>query len=288
MARMSSRERYLLDLQGWLVIPGVLSEGEVAAINTALDANVERRVDDGDHTGESTTLVAEHHRRAFRGMLEWPAPWCGPFRDLIARADLVPYLDEVLGRGWHLDHHPEVLDCLPGTDGQVIHFGQHFMQAGAWYVWRAGAMRSGMVVVEYLLADQPEGRGGFCAIPGSHKANFPRPHEITLWHQDQDIVRNPGAKAGDVILFTEALGHGSLPWRNDHDRRVGVYRYAAKTVQYAGGFHQVVMPDWVDELPAAQRAALEPARFYDKPIIEPDLSVSQPWDDYDPPPPALS
>lgn len=98
------------------------------------------------------------------------------------------------------------------------------------------------------------------------------------------MVTNPGAHAGDVIIFTEALGHGTLPWRNDFDRRVAVYRFAAKAVQYASGFHQVVMPGWADELAPAQRAALEPARFYDKAIIEPDGSVSRPWEEYDEPP----
>jgi hypothetical protein len=63
-----------------------------------------------------------------------------------------------------------------------------------------------------------------------------------------------------------------------------VYRFAAKTVQYASGFHQVVMPGWADELTPAQRAALEPAHFYDKAIIEADGSVSRPWEEYDEPP----
>jgi hypothetical protein len=43
------------------------------------------------------------------------------------------------------------------------------------------------------------------------------------------------------------------------------------------------MPDWADELTAAQRAALEPAQFYDKAIIELDGSVSRPWEEYDEP-----
>jgi hypothetical protein len=288
MAAMVARDKYLFDLQGWLVIPDVLAGSEVDVLNHTLDANLERRRDDDPTADGSTTLDAGRRRRTFRDVLEWPQPSCLPFRDLIVNARLIPYLDEILGRGWHLDHHPEVLDCAPGTDGQIIHFGQHFMQAGAWYVSRAGGLRSGMLTVEFMLSDQPEGGGGFCAIPGSHKANFPRPREITLWQQDQDIVRNPAAQAGDAIIFTEALGHGALPWQNQHDRRVAIYRYSGKTIQYATSFHNYVMPGWVDELTPLQRAAVEPARFYDKPIIEEDLTVSQPWDEYDPPPPPTS
>jgi hypothetical protein len=49
------------------------------------------------------------------------------------------------------------------------------------------------------------------AIAGSHKANFPCPRGISRWEQDQSAVINPGARAGDVIIFTEALAHGTLP-----------------------------------------------------------------------------
>ncbi len=97
-------------------------------------------------------------------------------------------------------------------------------------------------------------------------------------------MANPGGSAGDVIIFTEALGHGTLPWRNEFSRRVALYRFAAKTVQYGPGFHQVVIPGWADELTSAQRAAIEPACFYNKAIIEPDGSVSRPWAEYDQPP----
>jgi len=34
------------------------------------------------------------------------------------------------------------------------------------------------------------------------------------------VVTNPGARAGDAIIFTEALARGTLPWRNDFSRRV--------------------------------------------------------------------
>ena len=47
-ATMSDREKYLFDLQGFLVIAGFLTPGEVAALNTAIDANTDKR---GEHVG---------------------------------------------------------------------------------------------------------------------------------------------------------------------------------------------------------------------------------------------
>lgn len=115
------------------------------------------------------------------------------------------------------------------------------------------------------LLTTPKGRGGFCAIAGSDKSNFSCPRSISLLESDTSVVSNPGAKAGDVIVFTEALAHGTLPWRNDRDRRVALYRFAAKTTQYAGDFDRVVMPDWANELTPTQRASIEPAHVYDHP-----------------------
>jgi ectoine hydroxylase-related dioxygenase (phytanoyl-CoA dioxygenase family) len=281
---LTEREVYLFDVQGWLVIPGIIESSLLKAINDALDANQDRCGEESEDLVEgSKALAGEHRRRNCWGMLQWPHPHCEPFRELIAYQPLIRYLDGVLGRGWHLDHDPEVFDYPPGTEGHALHFGQPFPQDGVWYQARGGTLRSGLLAVEFLLTDQPAGRGGFCAIAGSHKANFPRPEGISLWEQDQSVVSNPGARAGDVIMFTEAVAHGTLPWRNEFDRRVAVYRYAPKTVQYASSFHKVVMPNWADELTAAQRAALEPAHFYDKAIIEPDGSVSRPWEEYDEP-----
>jgi len=47
--------------------------------------------------------------------------------------------------------------------------------------------------------------------------------------------------------------------------------------------HAVSFPGWVDELTDAQRAALEPAHFYDRPVIAPDGAVSRFSDDYNSP-----
>ena len=45
-ATMSDREKYLFDLQGFIVIKGMLSSAEIKALNEALDANHDRRQDD--------------------------------------------------------------------------------------------------------------------------------------------------------------------------------------------------------------------------------------------------
>jgi hypothetical protein len=47
-ATMSDREKYLFDLQGFLIVRGFLSADEVQALNKAIDANQDKR---GKHVG---------------------------------------------------------------------------------------------------------------------------------------------------------------------------------------------------------------------------------------------
>lgn len=46
MLEMTAREKFLFDVQGFLVVPGFLTPGEVKVLNEAVDANAERIVED--------------------------------------------------------------------------------------------------------------------------------------------------------------------------------------------------------------------------------------------------
>lgn len=64
----------------------------------------------------------------------------------------------------------------------------------------------------FSLVDHPKGSGGFIAIPGSHKANFPTPPALIDGSGEQDlrgVIVQPETKAGDVILFSEGTVHGA-------------------------------------------------------------------------------
>ena len=58
-----------------------------------------------------------------------------------------------------------------------------------------------------------EGDGGFACIPGSHKANYRPPGEVLALDADWGCVAQVAAPAGSVVIFNEALVHGTLPWR---------------------------------------------------------------------------
>eukprot|EP01051_Picozoa_sp_SAG22_P018748 SAG22_NODE_3251_length_1829_cov_11.154913_1_plen_114_part_00 len=93
---MNADQRFLFDLQGYLVLPGLLSETQLAAANAAVDLHFEsvppaRRGSDAPGAGGllsegSPGLVGEQGRAEFYGFLGWPPPHCYLFRELMVRA----------------------------------------------------------------------------------------------------------------------------------------------------------------------------------------------------------
>lgn len=87
--QMGERDRFLYDLQGFLHVPGHLTQEEVSQLNRAFDENWDKR-----HLGVGG------RQNEFTGMLEWPQPYCQPFRDLLAHPKSLPYLNTQFGQGW--------------------------------------------------------------------------------------------------------------------------------------------------------------------------------------------
>ena len=66
-------------------------------------------------------------------------------------------------------------------------------------------------------------------------------------------------KAGDALIFTEGLTHGTLPWKGKHERRTLLYRYAAGSFVNAKGVNRLEeYCPFYDELTPLQQAIMEP------------------------------
>lgn len=268
---MNETEKFLFDVQGYLIIRNFLAPAEVDRLNRAFDANRDKQGEDGNSgIGNSRTLGSERKRGIFTGMLTWEHPWCDPFRELLAHPKSIPYLNTMLGRGWRMDHEPFMLCGGAGAEGLRLHGPGANFDGSQYYIYKNGVMRCGMIVLQFQLADVIAGEGGFCCIPGSHKANYRCPAEILEWEAETQCIVNPACKAGDLLIFNEATTHGTLPWKAAHERRSLLYRYSPKYLHFAGGVYGTTFPEWVNELPEAQRAVLEPPYIYNRPLIEDD------------------
>ena len=270
---MNEEELYLFDLNGYLVVEEVLTAAEVDAANAAIDRHADAvniRLGDLSLSGESTTLKGTTGRGDLGGMLGWEEPWRNVFRLMLSHPRIVPFLNQIVGPGFRMDHSPGLITMSKGAEGHTLHgsSGPHF-DPNQYYVYRDGQMHNGLTVVAWQLSDVEEGDGGLCLIPGSHKANFACPRPIKLWHRRREIVRAITCRAGDAVIFTEAVTHGTLPWRSERERRSLLYRYSPANLAYATGY----MP-WPEQMlegmTAEQRAILEPPyhRRLDRPELD--------------------
>ena len=122
-----------------------------------------------------------------------------------------------------------------------------------------GEVFNGLTVVSFNLTDTGrETGGGFMCIPGSHKSNFPLPGEFMVLSENGPAVINPELKAGSVVVFTEALTHGTAPWRADHVRRSLLFKFSP--AQQSWGPHYMEPPKSV-ELTERQKLLFEKPYF---------------------------
>ncbi|MGB1718898.1 MAG: hypothetical protein ACPHO6_12105, partial [Candidatus Latescibacterota bacterium] len=159
---MNEDERYLFDLNGYLLLRGVLTPEEVAELNSGIDHHSEEMTAiDRSLAGESGALSGTSRRKDLGGMLAWERPYCEPFRRLLVHPGVKPYLDGILGTGYRLDHGPGLIAMDAGCEGGTLHGGGiERADISEVYFFKNNRIFTGLTVVEYLLADEGPGDGG--------------------------------------------------------------------------------------------------------------------------------
>jgi hypothetical protein len=210
---MTPEDKFKFDLEGYLVVKNVHTPEEVAEMNAIADA----------------AYPGEYDEKGLRRTSR-PSLWGPPFQQLIDHPKLLPYLEGLLGPKFRIDHDYCIF-MQKGGKGGNLHGGptpQNNIPGDHWYRHHNGIIRNGLTVFTTCLAPAPAGAGGFACIPGTHKSNFIAdiPDQVRTFHQPAHYVHQPVADAGDVIIFTEALVHGTAEWQADHERRTVLYKYS--------------------------------------------------------------
>ena len=106
------------------------------------------------------------------------------------------------------------------------------------------------------LEDIGLGDGPTTLIPGSHKASIPHPKlngELSRVYRSDEAagiavgMRELYLEAGDVLLFTDTITHGSAARSNDGYRRMLLYRYSPRWI-----------PELLKRLTAERRQIVDP------------------------------
>ncbi len=217
---MTNEERFIFDLDGYIVIKNVLTDDEVTEMNAITDEKQKPK--------EAAKEVGR------------PSAWDSIFQDLIDHPTIVPYLTEWLGPKVRLDHDYAIFMSQGEKRGR-LHGGDNGHEGDHWYKYQDGVIRTGLTVVTYFAAPAGPGDGGFACIPGTHKTNFLTsiPDDVRQFERDVHYVVQPVVEPGDALIFTEALVHGTSPWTANHQRRAFLYKYAPGHSAWAGDYYDL-------------------------------------------------
>ena len=229
---LTEEEKWHFDIQGYLVLRNAVCPEDVARM---------MQLADEWHALEESEL---------------PTPlWT--YRDASTRPTsprsitMVEYADEVFERlvlnreimrvvlaltdncpqhaGTALARNTRETDDLPfhgGVSGGIHHPANDYQAAD-------GRIFATFLNAGVSLVDVPAGTGFVC-IPGTHKAYFPRPDRVTIY-DGPPLVANPAVRAGDAVLFTEALCHGARRWTEETPRTTAFVRYTTSYASWSPG-----------------------------------------------------
>lgn len=230
---MTPEECYRFDIQGFLVRRNVLSPGDVEALNVAVDV-----LGVPEPGNDILSQRFDNHLTTARR-----------FRALLDHNGIIDILIDLCGPNVRLDHAYGII-MRPGTNGLGLHGGGTPFDPAQYYFVDGGNIRSGLIAVQWALVDHVAGRGGFLCVPGSHKANFPTPARV-----DADVAVEVPMQAGDVLVFTEALTHGTAAWQGPQQRRTLLYKYSPGNSAWS---HELWPPELITGCTPRQQLLLQP------------------------------
>jgi len=216
---MNTEQRFLFDTFGYLVIPNILTPEQVDQLRSSADS-------------EDPPL---HRGSAWRQLLDLPQ--ISPvIEDLVGNPDLP---QAPLIPSFRVDHvyvHTHVRRGFPGMD---LHGGWKSSGGNQFFKYHDGRFYNGLIVVAFELHDTTPNGGGFCCIPGTHKSNVSMPNEWRSFANGvHPVVKGVPAHAGDAIIFTEVLTHGTLPWTVDNPRKTIFLKFSPHGTSWSADYYK--------------------------------------------------
>ncbi len=210
---LSEEQRYRFDTQGWLCIPGLLEDDEVAEMREF-----------AYQLARDPESIPESERSTVGG----------PLQNLVDHPAVVGFMNEFVaheplaspdGYGFRLEGtFLTIRPSGPGNKKFGPHGGSGFLNFPGnhhTYHIQRGRANSGLTRVVWELNPIVKGDGGTIFLTGSHKAAFDRPkctdqEDHSLW----DTYECP---AGSVLFFTEAITHSAVAWKSSERERCAIF-----------------------------------------------------------------
>ena len=240
------KEFYFWDLNGYLIVRNVMDAEWLEKANEAIDKFSDRIVV-GQELSRGSKSLRGTGRPTLGGLLEFPEPYCEPFRKMLTHPAVIHRLNWMGGSGYRTGG-ATAFTSVKGTTGHSLHGGNEPILPSRGYIYQNGRSYAEFVRAVWQLHDVNEGDGGFVCVPGSHKSHYPMLEGIRTCDDDMGLVKQPALKAGDILFFMDSiLTHGAWAWTSDIDRRSIFFNHQTQNHSWSGG---VIEPEdrWGEEI----------------------------------------
>jgi hypothetical protein len=251
---MTVEQKFLFDLKGWLLLPGVLDTATLKAVR--------------EHCWKlknAPATLAPHERH----------PLGGPGQELVDHPSIVGILREIIA--------PDVSEEAYGfrCESSFIQYrpfgaagteGPHCGPSTGLFGYRVDGDRiwSGLTRVVWELKEVRKGMGGTPVMSGSHKAKFPVPASYRSRDIDPALFEYYSCPAGSVLIFSENCWHYGATWK-DVQYRLAIFNCYNS---YLSQVHRMnIPPEVIEAMPAKRRTAF-------RGVWKRNLRGGPEWNDY--------
>lgn len=247
---LTPEQRYHFEVNGYVVVPDVLSPAECASIRAALretrDKIRSRPADYELRAGEPCFITDQPHHVFMGGILQ-----AHPLYTAYAtHPRLVGMAEEVIGgrarlveMNAHINsrdpkYDPDEKPRFGFHNGIDVPFGSHI---------KNGLFHCSFVKTLTNLTDLGADDGGTVVVAGSHKIDVPLKEMIDAAYADPKLIHQVIAPAGSTLLFAETLIHATGQLRSENERAIIICGYGTSMYPHWG--KDQLWPEFAAQIP---------------------------------------
>lgn len=243
-------QRFHFDAYGYVLLKAALTPDEVGRMKAAL---YRMKADPDLPASRVYTHRRGDHFQLFGHLVEYdPA-----LMEYAVHPKLVPLVQEVVGGTVRLEESEAIINrrdpnAVFPEGRRSLPTGFHTGTRHGWGTYTEQNRFHCLFVktLAYLTDVGPED-GGTAVIPGSHKMTWPQQEMIQAAMEDERLIHQVVAEAGDVLLFPESLIHSTTAIRSERERVILVSGYTPTMFQEWQG--NEISPEFAATLPDAIR-----------------------------------
>ena len=217
---MNDFEKYEFDRLGYIVIPNILTDAQVASLSAAIDEAEEHALAQLDRPPDKISAYGlEYRHNLEKGYFVSGAS--GQANTLLIDEffNMDPAFDVLVDHAPTMSYIRAIVQERPTINNSELRIRYPGNQTASHcggpvglklrYDYNASGINCMMVRMVYFVHDVGPGQGEFCVAPATHKSNMASPYEGADPDREPGMIGLP-VKAGDAILFTENLRHGGF------------------------------------------------------------------------------